>query len=232
MPVAVQRPPGTDRWVLPYADLVTLLLAFFVTLYAVSRVDLERLEPASAALRVAFDGAQGEASQPGGPPQLVTEPHVVAPNPLDVVTSRMQTAITGTGLDGKVELTRDDRGVVLSLPEAAAFDSGQAELTARSSDLLLQVGHELRALSHAIRIEGHTDNRPVSGSRFRSNWELSTARASAVVALFIERAGVAPARLSAAGYGEYHPRGPNTTAAERALNRRVDIVILAAGGPR
>ncbi len=228
----VHRPAGADRWVLPYADLVTLLLAFFVTMYAVSRVDLDRLEPASAALRVAFDGSPIEAAGPNGPPQLVTAPHVVAPNPLDAVTARLETAIAGAGLEGKVDLTRDDRGVVLSLPEAAAFDSGQAELTARTSELLLQVGRELRGLTHAVRVEGHTDDRPVGGGRFRSNWELSTARASAVVALFIERAGVAPVRLSAAGYGEYHPRGPNRTAAERALNRRVDIVILSSGARR
>ncbi len=232
MPGAVHRPPGTDRWVLPYADLVTLLLALFVTLYAVSRVDLDRLEPASAALRVAFDGDPAGPPQAGGPPQLVAEPHVVAVNPLDAVTARLQTAITGAHLEGGVELTRDERGVVLSLPEAAAFDSGQAELTPRTAAMLLQVGHELRGLTHAVRIEGHTDDRPVGGSRFRSNWELSTARASAVVALFIERAGVAPARLSAAGYGEFHPRVPNRTAEDRARNRRVDIVILSAGARR
>jgi chemotaxis protein MotB len=222
------RAPATDRWVLPYADLVTLLLACFVMLYAVSTGDRDRLESASAALQVAFDGDTAALPPAGGPADLVAAPRVVAGSPVDAVQTGLQSAIVASGLEGRVELTRDERGMVLSLPEAAAFDSGTAELSPRTVALLLQVGRQLGPLRHHIRIEGHTDDRPVSGSTYRSNWELSTARASAVVALLIERAGIAPARLSAAGYGEYRPRVPNRSAAARALNRRVDIVVLAS----
>lgn len=220
------RPAAADRWVLPYADLVTLLLAFFVTLYAVSRVDLDRFGPASTALQAAFDGG-APAPPAGGPPTLVTPLRVVAGTPLDAIESGLQQAIAQAGLEGRVGLTRDERGVVLSLPESAAFDSGRAELTRGTAALLADVGRELQPLDNDVRVEGHTDDRPVSGA-YRSNWELSTARASAVVALFIEQAGVRPARLSAAGYGEFHPKVPNVSAEARAQNRRVDIVILSS----
>lgn len=220
------RPAAADRWVVPYADLVTLLLAFFVTLYAVSRVDLDRLEPASTALQAAFDGG-APAPPAGGPATIVAPPRVVAGAPLDAIERGLQQAIAQAGLEGRVGLTRDERGVVLSLPESAAFDSGRAELTPGTSALLADVGRELQPLQNDVRVEGHTDDRPVSGA-FRSNWELSTARASAVVALFIERAGLLPTRLSAAGYGEFHPKVPNDSADARAQNRRVDIVILSS----
>lgn len=221
------RPVAADRWVVPYADLVTLLLAFFVTLYAVSRVDLERFAPTSTALQAAFDAGTPAPPAPGGPPALVAPPRVVAGTPLDAIELGLQQAIAQAGLEGRVGLTRDERGVVLSLPESAAFDSGRADLTPGTTALLADVGRELRPLPNNVRVEGHTDDRPVSGA-YRSNWELSTARASAVVALFIERAGVEAARLSAAGYGEFHPKVPNDSADARAQNRRVDIVILSS----
>ncbi len=222
------RAASTDRWILPYADLVTLLLAFFVTLYAVSRVDLDRFEPASTALQAAFDGNSRQAPATAGPPRLVSPPRVVAGTPLDAIQQRLEGAIALAGLEGRVGLVRDERGVVLTLPESAAFDSGRADLTGRTAALLADVGRELRPIDNDVRVEGHTDDQPVAGGGYRSNWDLSTARASAVVALFIERAGVQPTRLSAAGYGEFHPRVPNTSAESRALNRRVDIVILSS----
>lgn len=222
------RAPGSDRWVLPYADLVTLLLALFVTLYAVSRVDLDRFEPASTALQAAFDGDRQARPAAGGPPQVVAPPRVVAGTPLDAVQAQVSSAIAAAGFEGRVALTHDVRGLVVSLPEAATFSSGRAELAPLTAALLVEVGRQLQPLGNSVRVEGHTDDLPVTGTLYRSNWELSTARASAVVALLIEQAGLAPVRLSAAGYGEYHPRVPNTSAEARALNRRVDIVILTS----
>lgn len=219
------RPLAADRWVLPYADLVTLLLALFVTLYAVSRVDLERFAPASTALQSAFDGG-APAPPPNGPPAVVAPPRVVAGTPLSALEHRLYAAISQAGLEGRVGLTRDERGIVLSLPESAAFDSGRADLRPATKELLTDVGRELAPLENEVRVEGHTDDRPVSGA-YRSNWDLSTARASAVVSLFIEQAGVGPTRLAAAGYGEFHPKVPNDSAEARAQNRRVDIVILS-----
>jgi len=117
-------------------------------------------------------------------------------------------------------------GVVIALPESASFATGSAELAAPARAFLADLADALRQTDVLVRIEGHTDTVPVAGGRYRSNWELSTARASAVVAYLIADASIAPARLSAAGYAEFHPRVANDSAEQRALNRRVDVVLI------
>jgi chemotaxis protein MotB len=128
-----------------------------------------------------------------------------------------------------VELIDDVRGLVVSMPDDAAFPVGSAEATADARRLIGRVGETLRSVPNRIRIEGHTDDVPIRTAKYASNWELSTARASAVVAFLITEAGIDPRRLSAAGYGEFHPLNPNDTGARRARNRRVDVVILDHG---
>ena len=120
------------------------------------------------------------------------------------------------------------------MPENASFSTGSAEATSEARRLIEPVGETLRDVPNGIRIEGHTDDVPIRTAKYDSNWELSTARASAVVALLVERVGLEASRLSAAGYGQYHPLNPNDNDAHRARNRRVDLVILdmpAAAAP-
>jgi chemotaxis protein MotB len=117
-------------------------------------------------------------------------------------------------------------GGVIALPESASFGTGSAELATPARQFLLDLADTLRDTDVLVRIEGHTDTVPVTGGRYRSNWELSTARASAVVAFLIADASIAPARLSAAGYAEFHPRVANDSGEQRALNRRVDVVLI------
>jgi len=128
----------------------------------------------------------------------------------------------------RLELIRDARGLVVSMPDDAAFATGSAEATTEARRLIGTVGETLRSTANRIRIEGHTDNRPIRTVKYGSNWELSTARASAVVAYLITEAGIEASRLSAAGYGEFHPLNPNDSEEQRARNRRVDLVILDA----
>jgi chemotaxis protein MotB len=128
----------------------------------------------------------------------------------------------------RVDIHRDARGLIVSLPQEAAFAIGSTDVSPEARDLIERVAAAVAPTLHAIRIEGHTDNVPIRTARYASNWELSTARASAVVAFLVESAAFDPARLSAAGYGEYHPRVANDTAENRARNRRIDIVILGA----
>jgi chemotaxis protein MotB len=130
---------------------------------------------------------------------------------------------------GRVELIDDVRGLVVSMPDDAAFPIGSADATADARRLIGRVGETLRSVPNRIRIEGHTDDVPIRTARYASNWELSTARASAVVGFLITEAGIDPRRLSAAGYGEFHPLNPNDTGPRRARNRRVDVVILDHG---
>ena len=219
---------GHDRWLLSYADLVTLLLALFTTLYAASSIDAMKLEPIAYSMREAFDvPASAPAALRRGTPVIVPPVTVVASaSPQDDLGIRLARELAEAVRLHRVEIHRDGRGLIVSLPEEAAFGVGSTELSEDARRLISRIAAAAAKASNPIRIEGHTDNVPIRTPRFASNWELSTARASAVVAFLVESIGVAPARLSAAGYGEFHPRVPNDTDENRARNRRIDIVIL------
>jgi chemotaxis protein MotB len=218
---------GPDRWLLSYADFMTLLFAFFTTLYAISTVDQQKLAPLASSLQAAFDGV------PAGKPTIVPTAALVPPATvavsapdIDTVQRQLEAALADAIAAGRLEIVRDARGLVLSLPDDAMFETGRADVTVPARDVIGRIAATLGPLPHDVRIEGHTDDVPIRTVRYASNWELSTARASAVVAFLIEQSGITPGRLSAAGYGEFHPRVANDTAANRRHNRRVDIVVL------
>jgi chemotaxis protein MotB len=219
---------GHDRWLLSYADLVTLLLALFTTLYAASSVDANKLAPLQTSLREAFDAPPiMETKNPTGaivPPVTV----VAGQTAQDDLQLRLEKELSEALRLQRVDIHRDARGLVVSLPQEAAFAIGSTDVTPEARDLISRVAAAVAPTLHAIRIEGHTDNVPIRTARYASNWELSTARASAVVAFLVGTAEFDPARLSAAGYGEFHPRVSNDTAENRARNRRIDIVILGS----
>jgi len=219
------HPPGggQDRWLLSYADFVTLLLAFFVTMYAISEVDATKLAPAASSMRAAFEGRR-EHTVPMPEGGSIVPP--VPVDPLVPVEANLRLKLDDAIVAGRLELIRDSRGLVVSLPEGATFPPASTEVTDGARELITRVAAIIQASGHSMRIEGHTDNVPIRTQKFRSNWELSTARASAVIAFVIETQAFDPVRLSAAGYGEFHPRAPNDSAENRARNRRVDIVIL------
>ena len=220
---------GHDRWLLSYADLVTLLLALFTTLYAASSVDANKLAPLQTSLREAFDAPPVmEARNPRGaivPPVTVVNAQAM---PDDLELRLMQELSEAVRLQ-RVDIHRDSRGLVVSLPQEAAFGTASTDVSAEAQELIGRVAAAVGPTSGRIRIEGHTDNVPIRTARYASNWELSTARASAVVAFLVESEGFDPARLSAAGYGEFHPHVANDTPENRARNRRIDVVILGPG---
>lgn len=206
---------GADRWLLSYADLMTLLFAFSLTMYAAA--DERRAAAASP-------------KQPAGQPLSVVPPMLeatstAARDPLQERLARDLAEAIGTR---RLELIRDARGLVVSMPDDAAFSTGSAEATSEARRLIGTVGETLRNAPNRIRVEGHTDDRPIRTVKYASNWELSTARASAVVVYLITEAGIDASRLSAAGYGEFHPLNANDSDEHRARNRRVDLVILDA----
>lgn len=195
-----------DRWLVAYADMLTLLFAVFVSLYA-ARVDFL---PASQAAPASTGVLSGD----------------------DVLWNELQQIISRTGSLSALELRRETRGLVISMPEAGSFPAGRAELSADAQRLMRDLADRLRATSGAIRVEGHTDDVPIHTTTFASNWELSTARATEVVQFLVDQGGIPANRLSAAGFGEFRPRTPNTSAAARAKNRRVDLIILNSAGAR
>lgn len=247
------------RWLVSYADFITLLFAFFTTLYAISNVDLQKMNRLVSALQVAFDskGVSGIPRKTG----LTTMPAATAvparagltappaiPSAADLpklplsvlaaldrnyleaalgeVKGKLADTMAPAIQDGRVSLEIDRRGLVVSIRENGSFPTGSAELSEATRALVGDVAASLKGLPNFVRVEGHTDNVPIHTPRFASNWDLSTARATAVVAFLVQEFGFGPDRLSAAGYAEFHPRVPNVTDADRARNRRVDIVIL------
>lgn len=235
----VDRPVSHDRWLVSYADFVTLLFAFFTTMYAISKVDTRKLTEVVDSMQAAFAkgdlparpdrvgaGTSPGPSQPRIPPKALqpgtdTQPAV----PVGDLKARMDRRLADQIQDGLVDVEVDPRGLVISIREAGSFATGSADLSLVARGLLTEVSDSLRDVGNFVRVEGHTDDVPIHTARFDSNWDLSTARATAVVAFLVgER--LPPGRLSAAGYGEFHPRAPNESDVNRALNRRVDLVIL------
>jgi chemotaxis protein MotB len=216
-----------DRWLISYADFVTLLFAFFTTMYAISTVDAKKLQDMVESMQAAFDAnklptPKKTDSTPAKPLKQPT-PDQQALEALKVrLSERLKLQIAG----GQVGLEVDPRGLVVTIREAGTFGVGSAELSDAAKGVLGEVADALADVDHPVRIEGHTDDVPIRTAKYKSNWELSTARATNVVSFFVEERGLPPSRFSAAGYGEFRPRAVNSTGANRAANRRVDIVIL------
>jgi chemotaxis protein MotB len=215
-----------ERWLVSYADFITLLFAFFTTMYAISTVDARKLTSMVDSMQEAFDSRGMPVAGPHATAPRAPTPPAPPPSPEQrerALAQRLRERLAGTAVDVEI----DHRGVVVSMREAGSFPTGSADLSVVAREVLDAIAATLGPGSPTVlRVEGHTDDVPILTGRFRSNWELSTARATSVVTYLVEHAGVAPKRLSAAGYGEFHPRGGNSSAADRARNRRVDIVIL------
>jgi chemotaxis protein MotB len=223
-----------DRWLVSYADFMTLLFAFFTLMYAMSTVDAGKLSSVAAGLQTAFDSSSVEMAV--GPPRVAVMRGVLpagrgivgsASVPLDV-RAIIERALGDDLSSHHLQLSQDRRGLVLSIPEAGAFPVGSADMSDAFKDVMTRLSAALQRLPNGVRVEGHTDDVPIHTPRFSSNWELSTARATYVVQFLIQQGALAPDRLSAAGYAEFHPLGENASPDGRARNRRVDVIVLNA----
>ena len=227
---------NAERWLLTYADLITLLMVFFVVLYSMSSASADKFKKVSASLQQAFnvDVLQGAASASihdgGSTPEAPSNDLI---SNVDVPqTARLENMIEAV-LAGKeqnpdVTVDVDREGVVIRLSGSYLFDSGRAELKPNSLAVLDAISSELRLISNEIRIDGHTDSTPIQSTRYPTNWELSAARALAVTRYLTEADGVRSTRLMAAGFGEFRPLVPNDSREHRALNRRVEIHLLSS----
>jgi chemotaxis protein MotB len=246
-----------DRWLLTYADMITLLMALFMVLFSITSVNKSKLEVLSKTLQEAFSGnvlPGGKSIRESGASEKTEQPTPEPPIP--AITPVVEQADAKEkqqnakqeqedfkrlkeqidrysrehGLANQVQTVIAQRGLVIRLlTDNVVFDSGQADLKPQAAPVLTQVSGLLRTEhEHPITVEGHTDPVPAKGSVFPTNWELSTARASRVVRFLIER-GVPNGRLSASGYASLHPITTNATAAGRSRNRRVEIVLVRSG---
>jgi chemotaxis protein MotB len=206
------------RWLLSLSDLLTLLLTFFVMLFAISSPDQKKLTEMTQAM--------------GSHLGVGTQRKIVAPNanPMEGVRTKVKSLITDNNLVNDVELTSDSRGIVLFSKGDFFFAPGGTELLPDTVLFLHKVAELIRKSPNMVLVEGHTDDVPTHSEKFPSNWELSTARAAAVVRYFIETEKLDPKQFIVSGYGEYKPRFPPTPE-NRGQNRRVEIVIMTEPKP-
>lgn len=230
-------PENHERWLISYADLITLLFALFVVMYAVSIVNEGKYKVLSDALGDAFGGRNATSKPYTSVEQQLTLPTILArkraeaarreQERLALLARNLAATLAPLVRSGKVRVTQTGRGVSVEINASALFDPGDATVLDDSRPILQAVAGLLKDDPHAVQVEGHTDIVPISNALFPSNWELSAVRASSVVRLFID-SGVAPARLTALGHGSNLPAASNDSDEGKARNRRVAVTILAA----
>lgn len=217
-----------ERWLVSYADFMTLLFAFFATMYSLSTVDALNMTKVAQALQLAFDNSvKANATPAAAARRAATDEELALERSTAAIREEIQRELSDELSADRLKVIVDRRGVTLSIPEAGTFAVGRDELSHEAEQLVGRVATTLGRFANAVRVEGHTDDMPIHTVRFQSNWDLSAARASRVVEFLVGR-GIGPDRLSATGYGEFHPRVPNASAESRASNRRIDLVILNA----
>jgi len=255
-----------EAWVIPYADMLTLLMALFLVLFAIGRTDTEKLRQLAESFRKEFGNTSGQVVTLGDPagspiaggsgildnsgaasPAPTTTPSGNSPadealeeqekatiaarverNSLEAVEEALATEAANLGIGDELAFDLQARGLVITVvSDQVLFASGRADLQPEGLDLLQLVAVALGKIDNEVAIEGHTDSRPISNDRYRSNWELSTARATSVLQFMLETNLLDPARLSASGYADTRPIDTNDTEAGAARNRRVEIVVLA-----
>lgn len=225
-----ERRPPHDRWLVSYADFITLLFAFFVVMYSAAQLDKRRAGQLATAIQTAFlqhGSLPDKPSDVGGLSESGTASNLSVGETDDfkLLKGQIESALAGEISAGDVAVQESGEGLVVSLREIGFFDSGSDEIKASSAGAFARLADILRQTDREIRIEGHTDNVPIHNARFSSNWDLSAARATATVRLLIQSYSLRPELLGASGYAEYRPVASNDSPAGRAANRRVDIVI-------
>ena len=245
-----------ERWLVSYADFITLLFAFFVVLYASSQVDNKKVQQVSAAIQGGFaqmgvfSGAapgpavRSESAPPSSTPPDFSRPELirvvhdlsgkgrgngagVSGVPPAVVRKELEEVLGKELKDHQVDLRLIPGGLVVSLREIGFFNSGEAVLLPQAEPTLAHVASALNARNFEVRVEGHTDDVPIHNSLYRSNWDLSTARATEVVNILTSKYNFNPARISVGGYAQYRPIASNDTEEGRRKNRRIDLVIVS-----
>lgn len=236
--------PHRDRWLVSYADFITLLFAFFVVMYAISTLNEGKYRVLSDALMSAFRNEHAisppvselapRVNPSGLPPRPLQKPvdpvRRAREQQLVGLASKLTAALKPLVQSGQVRLRQDPRGLAVEINASVLFAPARAELRPESSAALAAVAQVLIGVDNAIQVEGHTDPVPIASSQYPSNWELASARASSVVRLFVAN-GVEHERLIVLGYADNRPVEENDTPEGRARNRRVTLLILSDRNP-
>jgi chemotaxis protein MotB len=227
-----QSGPNPDRWLISYADFITLMFGFFVVLYAVAQSDRAKGKDLADSVQRAFGGHAALVRPVPAP--VIPAVAAAAPKP-NVPTAREALAPAFADLkqqlkqeiaDGKMQVAMDARGIIISLHEKSFFPSGQDQIYPSAFESMSKIATVIRDLPNSVLLEGHTDSVPIHNLRFRSNWDLSAARSISVLEHLESRYGLAPQRFAIAGYADNLPVAGNESDEGRSKNRRVDIVIV------
>ena len=238
----IEGSKGTPAWLATYGDMITLVLCFFILLYSFSSMDVLKWQQVVASVRGSLGVMDGGKTlddyqlvgdgQPSSSPEErklteaeIDEYDLMKQEIQEMERLKQELEETVAQVENRIVVEVDQRGVILRFQDSVLFDSGKAVLKEEAYEILNVVGEILNDLENNIRVEGHTDNLPINTPQFPSNWELSTSRATNVLRFLLEF-GIEPGKLSAVGYGEYHPIAENGNEDGRSKNRRVDIVIL------
>jgi chemotaxis protein MotB len=222
-----------ERWLITYADLITLLLAFFIMMYTFSKQDAQKYEEVSGSLKTIFSGGSG-VLKAGTGRSSTTNPMSTSGSNSEVkrqLENEVQAMAGPSEKDPSITISKDERGIVIRIMDRAIFDEGKAELKESARETLKNIVPIMKNSNRSIRVEGHTDDVPINTSEFKSNWELSARRATEVVRHLVERYSFPPQRISASGYAEYQPITKNDTPQHRALNRRIEVILLESSNP-
>ena len=239
-----------ERWLVSYADFITLLFAFFVVMYAISSVNEGKYRVLSDTLTevfqtrpssptpIEFDNALSNQPRLSEDPDFIDLPvpesdDILTPdNPeLDTLSEEISKMVQPLIDDDLINIKKTDFWLEIDIKSSILFKSGDSKLSEDAEDILATIAALIKEYPNDVQVEGFTDNVPINTTKFPSNWELSSSRAASVVHLF-EEEGVAPKRLQAIGYGEHRPKADNNTAQGRNANRRVNLVILGQGDAR
>jgi chemotaxis protein MotB len=245
-----------ERWLVSYADFITLLFAVFVVLYAMGQSDKKKVEEVMQSIQASFGMANAGAVAPKI--NVITSKSIsimpslkpelsIAPSgrtghgqgkaraeekDFRQIKASIEAYLVKQGAQKKVSLNITRRGLIVSLKEAGFFDSGQAHIKPEAYELINTISEVMTQYNNPLRVEGHTDNVPINSAQFPSNWELSTARATNGLKYLIKHFEVDPDKISATGYAEFRPIADNATPEGRGKNRRVDLVMLSSDGER
>lgn len=228
---------GGGEWLTTYADLMTLLLTFFVLLYSFSTVDAIKFKEISWSLAKALGGKSGVINNGGNvgpvpinqnPGEGIKDNSNISKNEGEVqqIFDQVNKEIKEKNLDTKIQIKEDFRGVIIELQEKILFDPGRADIKDESKQTLSKIADILKKYPNEILVEGHTDNIPINTGYYKTNWELSADRAVKVARFLIESKGLNPTKIQAVGCGEFRPIESNNTPEGRKKNRRVNILIL------
>jgi len=215
-----------EAWLLPYSDMLTLLLALFIVMFAMGQTDKQKLQSMSQQFNIIFAGGKGVMQNDGQSSISMPSNTEIEDAKMSEIKKTLEDEISEEGYSDKVKVDVNSDGLEISIQDVVLFNTGEADVKNNLSPLLLQISNMIKGLDNEIKVVGYTDNVPIKNDKFQSNWELSSMRAINVMNFMVDLGKIQADKVSIQAYGEYKPKFDNTTEQGRAKNRRVEIVVV------